>query len=81
MSADPSPDKLLTRRQLSEALTARGYSISPRTLANLVSQGAGPPHARWGRGSLYRWGEALRWAETRRTVTPAAAARRVAVAA
>lgn len=58
-------DALLRRRELAEALTEAGFPTSPSTLATKVTRGGGPP-ARWyGRIPLYRWGDALDWAQSR----------------
>jgi hypothetical protein len=60
-------DTLLRRRQTAEALTAAGYPIRPATLATMASRGGGPPYRLFGRAVLYRWGNALAWAEARTT--------------
>jgi hypothetical protein len=61
------PDTLLTRKQAAEALTARGYPTSERTLATKATRGGGPPFHKFGPRALYRWGDALAWAEGRLT--------------
>jgi hypothetical protein len=59
------PDALLRRQALAEALTEAGFPTAPATLATKASRGGGPP-ARWyGRIPLYRWGDALDWAQSR----------------
>ena len=60
-----APDPILRRRELAAELTAAGYPIAPQTLARLAVEGAGPPFRRWGRAPLYRWSDAVRWAEAR----------------
>lgn len=60
----PSRDTLLTREKLAEALTAAGYPISRATLATKATRGGGPPFAVFNRRTLYRWGDALAWAES-----------------
>jgi len=59
------PDTLLRRKQLAEALTAKGFQITEATLATKASRGGGPPYELWGRIPLYRWATSLAWAEGR----------------
>ena len=59
------PDALLRRRRTAEALTAAGYPTAESTLATKVVRGGGPPYQLFGRIPLYRWGDALAWAEGR----------------
>jgi hypothetical protein len=66
--ANPIPDNpeaLLRRKATAEALTARGYPCSDKTLATKATRGGGPPYRLFGRIPLYRWAEALAWAEGR----------------
>lgn len=70
--ADPAIPPLLTRRALASALRERGFPITPQTLATMACRGGGPPHARWGRHTLYIWNDALAWAQGRLTVPDAA---------
>jgi hypothetical protein len=58
-----SPDALLRREATAEALTALGYQIKTSTLATKATRGGGPPFRLFGRIPLYRWGDALAWAE------------------
>jgi hypothetical protein len=68
MAAIPlSPDALLTRDRVSEALTTAGFPVKPKTLATKATRGGGPPYRLFGRVPLYRWGDALAWAESRCT--------------
>jgi hypothetical protein len=60
-----SPDVLLPRAPTAHALTALGYPVAPSTLATKASRGDGPPYRRFGRKPLYRWGDALAWAQSR----------------
>lgn len=60
-----SPDTLLRRKATAEALTTLGYPTSDKTLATKASRGGGPPFRSFGRIPLYRWGDALAWAEER----------------
>jgi hypothetical protein len=59
------PTALLRRKLTAEALTAAGYPVSEKTLATKAVRGGGPPYRTFGRTVLYRWGEALAWAEGR----------------
>ena len=68
-----SPKSQLRRAELAEALTEAGYPTSPGTLANLAVRGSGPPYSRWGKFPIYVWGDALAWAEHRRTPVSASA--------
>ncbi len=60
-----SPDARLTRIQVADALTAAGYPIRPGTLSTKATRGGGPPMQKWGVRVLYRWADALAWAENR----------------
>jgi hypothetical protein len=59
------PDALLTRDQTAAALTEAGYPVRPKTLATKATRGGGPPYRLFGTRPLYRWSEALDWAESR----------------
>ena len=59
------PNVKLTRNALASALTAAGFPIKMATLATKATRGGGPPFQRFGSRPLYRWGDALRWAESR----------------
>lgn len=59
------PEQLLNRKQLADALTERGFTISHATLATQATRGGGPPFVQWGRFPRYRWGTSLQWAQTR----------------
>ena len=61
----PTKDTLLTRDQTAAALTAAGFPITPATLATKATRGGGPPFQRFGARPLYRWGNALQWAQSR----------------
>lgn len=56
---------LLRRAATAAALTAMGYPTSEKTLATKATRGGGPPYRLFGRIPLYRWGDALAWAEGR----------------
>lgn len=58
-----SADTLLTRIQVAAALTAAGYLIKPKTLATKATRGGGPPYRVFSGRTLYRWGDALAWAQ------------------
>ena len=66
MSLTPrDPDSLLSRPAVAEALTKSGYPIKAKTLATMATRGGGPPYRLFGARTLYRWGDALSWAENR----------------
>jgi hypothetical protein len=60
-----SPDTMLPRERMAEALTAAGFPIRPKTLATMATRGGGPPYRRFGARAVYRWADALAWAEAR----------------
>ncbi len=60
-----SPDALLTRKQLAEALTAAGFPVKKNSLDSMVTRGGGPAYRLFGRRPIYRWGDALDWANGR----------------
>jgi alkylation response protein AidB-like acyl-CoA dehydrogenase len=67
MPVPDHPDALLTRNQAAAALTEAGLPVAPATLATKATRGGGPPYRLFGRKPLYRWGDALAWAESRLT--------------
>jgi hypothetical protein len=60
-----NPDARLTRDQVAALLTAAGFPVRAKTLATKATRGGGPPFRRFGSRPLYRWGDALAWAESR----------------
>ena len=60
-----NPDALLRRRAVAEALTEAGYPVRSATLATMASRGGGPLFRLFGRVPLYRWSDALAWAQSR----------------
>jgi hypothetical protein len=58
-------DAFLTREQTAAALTARGFPVKAKTLSTKATRGGGPPYRLFGARVLYRWADALRWAEGR----------------
>ena len=62
--ASPSPDDLLTRTQAAAALTAAGFPTAPATLATKACRGGGPLYRTYSGRALYRWADALSWAES-----------------
>ncbi len=58
-----SPDALLTREATAAALTAAGYPVKAKTLATKATRGGGPPYRLFSSRTLYRWADALAWAE------------------
>jgi hypothetical protein len=65
MSLPTNPDALLTREHTSEALREVGFPIENSTLATKATRGGGPPFHKFGARVLYRWGDALAWAQSR----------------
>jgi hypothetical protein len=63
------PDTLLRRDAVADALTEAGFPVAKTTLATMATRGGGPPYRSFGRVPLYRWHDALAWAEGR--LTPA----------
>ena len=59
------PDALLTRAATADALNKAGYPISPATLSTKATRGGGPPFRKFGQRVLYRWGDALAWAQSK----------------
>ena len=60
------PDTLLRRRELAKSLSALGYPVTEATLATKATRPGrfgGPPFRSFGRVPLYRWGDALTWAQ------------------
>jgi hypothetical protein len=66
-----NPEIRLTRNAVAAALTAAGFPIKPATLATKATRGGGPPFQRFGLRPLYRWGDALQWAQSRLSKTVA----------
>ena len=62
-----NPDAMLPRERTAEALSAVGFPIKAKTLSTKASRGGGPPYRLFGPRALYRWGDALAWAEARLT--------------
>ncbi len=62
-----TPDSLLTRDRTAAALTEAGFPVKAKTLATKATRGSGPPYRKFGLRVLYRWGDALAWAEGRLT--------------
>ena len=60
-----NPDALLTRDQTAAALTAAGFPVKAKTLATRASRGGGPIYRLFGTRPLYRWSDALGWAQSR----------------
>jgi hypothetical protein len=60
-------DALLTRGRTAEALTEAGFPVKAKTLATKATRGGGPPFNKFGPRVLYRWDDALSWAEGRLT--------------
>ncbi len=66
MSSTPiDPNAKLTRQATADALTAAGYPLTKKALDTMATRGGGPFYRLFGRKPLYRWGDALQWAENR----------------
>jgi hypothetical protein len=59
------PDARLTRDATAAALTEAGFPVKTATLATKATRGGGPPFQRFGARPLYRWADALQWAQSR----------------
>ena len=57
-----TPDAILTREATAAALTASGFPVKPKTLATKATRGGGPPFMSFGARVLYKWSDALAWA-------------------
>jgi hypothetical protein len=60
-----NPNSLLTRPRTADALTEAGFPVKEGTLATKATRGGGPPYQKFGTRALYRWADALLWAEAR----------------
>jgi hypothetical protein len=60
-------DMLLTRDQTAVALTQAGFPVRSATLATKACRGGGPKFKLFGTRPLYRWGDALAWAQAKLT--------------
>lgn len=58
-------DALLRRSELAPALTRLGYKIAHSTLSTMAVRGGGPPFRYFGKFPVYRWGDAVAWANGR----------------
>jgi hypothetical protein len=58
-------ERLLTRKELSTALTEAGFKTSTATLATFACRGCGPAYVSYGRTPLYRFSDAIAWAHAR----------------
>ncbi len=64
-SIPDDPNALLRRKQTAAALTEAGFPTAETTLATKAVRGGGPVYRLFGRIPLYRWGDALAWAEAK----------------
>lgn len=64
-SSNPRSSMLLPRADCARALSEAGYPVSPKTLASMATRGGGPRYHKFGSRVLYRWGDAVAWAEAR----------------
>ncbi len=61
------PNVLLRRVAVAAALKAAGFPVATATLATMATRGGGPQYRLFGRVPLYRWADALAWAEAKLT--------------
>ena len=61
------PNARLRRVALAAALNAAGFPVATATLATMATRGGGPQYRLFGRIPLYRWSDALTWAEAKLT--------------
>jgi hypothetical protein len=64
-SVELDPDTWLTRADTGENLRKHRFRISNQTLRTLACKGGGPPYRKWGRLTMYRWGDVVEWAQNR----------------
>ena len=62
-----TPDSLLTRDRTAAGAHRGWFPVKAKTLATKATRGGGPPYRKFGLRVLYRWGDALAWAEGRLT--------------
>ena len=67
LSHPGDPDAVLTRTQTARALTAAGFPVAPSTLSSKACRGGGPAYRVFSGKALYRWGDALAWAQASAT--------------
>lgn len=65
MAIPNNHDTLLRRDAVAAALTEAGFPVAKASLATKATRGGGPPFRSFGRTPLYRWGDALAWAQSR----------------
>ena len=58
-------DPFYRRGKLVEKLNEAGFPITKATLETMACRGGGPPFRKFGRYPLYRFSEALAWANAR----------------
>ena len=63
MTLPLDPNTRLRRRETAARLTEAGFPVSESTLATKATRGGGPPFQSFGRVPLYRWADAIAWAE------------------
>jgi hypothetical protein len=65
MPIPTDPETLLTRDATAAALTESGFPVASTTLATKATRGGGPPFQKFGTRPLYRWADALEWAQSK----------------
>jgi hypothetical protein len=64
-TSEISPETLLDRKATAEALTSRGFKTKESSLATMACRGGGPIFQKFGQRVVYRWANALSWAQSR----------------
>jgi hypothetical protein len=59
------PETRLTRAETAEALSSLGFKTTKSTLATKAVRGGGPVYQLFGTKPVYRWADALAWAESK----------------
>jgi hypothetical protein len=64
-TSEISPETLLDRKATAEALTSRGFKTKESSLATMACRGGGPIFQKFGQRVVYKWANALSWAQSR----------------
>jgi hypothetical protein len=65
MNVPADPNTYLSRRAVAAALTDSGFPVAATSLATYATRGGGPAFQKFGKKPLYRWADALEWAQSR----------------
>jgi hypothetical protein len=58
------PDDKLRRIEAALALSALGFPVTYNTLTQAAVERRGPPYTKFGKYTLYRWGDLIAWAKS-----------------